>query len=327
MTITLSHPDYCDLMEAAAPDISMDDEVEWIAPYPSRLGEGQEHYMGLRDGVELRIERLYLYDTLVLQHDERPHPVEYSFEYRQASDKRQRCYCLYGSGLAPRELWQVPGGQQIVRLNVHIEPEIFQQWMGQDEFCPLVQALMRSHDQQYLERSGSPTPIMDMAVQQILCCPFQGLTQRLYLESKVWELMALLIDELACSPTLASSSQTRKPEDIERIHDASRLLRQQMMDPPSLMALARAVGINDHKLKVGFRQVFGTTAFGYLHQQRLERSRQLLEAGDMSVTQAARAVGFANRGHFAAAFRRQFGVNPGVYARGQRQGGRIMLGR
>jgi AraC-like DNA-binding protein len=77
--------------------------------------------------------------------------------------------------------------------------------------------------------------------------------------------------------------------------------------------LARIVGINDCKLKAGFRHVFGTTVFGYLHDCRMERSRQLLEAGEMTVTEAAQAVGFVSRGHFAAAFKRRFGVNPSVY--------------
>jgi len=92
-----------------------------------------------------------------------------------------------------------------------------------------------------------------------------------------------------------------------------------LSDPPSLMELARLVGINDCKLKAGFRQVFGTTVFGYLHNCRMERSRQLLEAGEMSVAQAAQTVGFVNRSHFAIAFRKKFGVNPSTYRRTRSQ--------
>ena len=176
--------------------------------------------------------------------------------------------------------------------------------------------LLRPSDQPYLERAGTPTVAMQMAVQQLLHCPFQGITQRLYLESKVWELMALLIKVLKNCPTQPQTPGL-KADDIERPHYASKLLRRQLTHPPSLMELARAVGINDHKLKVGFRQVFGTTVVGYLHEHRMERSRQLLESGDLSVTAAAEAVGFASRGHFAAAFRRKYGVNPGVFARGR----------
>lgn len=88
-----------------------------------------------------------------------------------------------------------------------------------------------------------------------------------------------------------------------------------MDDPPSLLALARQVGLNDFKLKRGFRQVFGTTAFGYLHDQRMERARQLLEERRFNVTEVACTVGYANPSHFAAAFKRKFGVNPGAYSR------------
>ncbi len=66
-------------------------------------------------------------------------------------------------------------------------------------------------------------------------------------------------------------------------------------------------------LKRGFRQVFGTTVFGYLHHYRLEQARQLLEAGDMNITETAHAIGFADRSYFAAAFRKKFGLNPSRY--------------
>lgn len=84
------------------------------------------------------------------------------------------------------------------------------------------------------------------------------------------------------------------------------------------MELAREVGINDYKLKIGFHEVFDTTVFGCLYEYRMERSRQLLESGNLTVTGVARAVGYANRSHFAAAFKRKFGVNPGIYLHQQR---------
>ncbi|MEM1369543.1 MAG: AraC family transcriptional regulator, partial [Cyanobacteria bacterium P01_H01_bin.15] len=85
----------------------------------------------------------------------------------------------------------------------------------------------------------------------------------------------------------------------------------------SLIELARLAGINDCKLKLGFRQVFGTTVFGYLHDCRMERSRQLLDAGEMTVAEAAQSVGYVNRSHFAIAFRKKFGLNPSIYRRQQ----------
>lgn len=148
---------------------------------------------------------------------------------------------------------------------------------------------------------------MQTAVWQILQCPYQGLTRSLYLEAKSIELIALYLESAqAQSPPRASMSQ----DDRDRLQFAREILLQRLADPPSLVELARLVGLNDYKLKVGFRQVFGTTVFGYLRQQRLEQARQLLQAQEISVTEAAAAVGYSSQGHFAAAFRKQFGINP-----------------
>ncbi|WP_238393438.1 helix-turn-helix transcriptional regulator [Myxacorys almedinensis] len=85
------------------------------------------------------------------------------------------------------------------------------------------------------------------------------------------------------------------------------------MNPPSLLALARQVGLNDCKLKQGFQQVFHTTAFGYLRHYRMERARQLLMDSEVSIEQVAKMVGYSDRSRFAAAFRKEFGVNPKTY--------------
>ena len=45
----------------------------------------------------------------------------------------------------------------------------------------------------------------------------------------------------------------------------------------------------------------------------MERSRLLLESGAMNVTEVAKRVGYSNMSHFAAAFRKKFGINPSVF--------------
>ncbi len=315
MTITMSQADYWQMFEEMPSEAFGDIHAD--CSFPPALGQGIRRDFALRDGIDLMIEDVCFHDDVVIKHRDRPHPLEFTFEQVQSGGKSSQHYDFFGSGLAPAEVWRVPGQRRIVGVNVHIEPAIFQQWIGDASEDSQVLNLLRPADQCYFQCSGTPTAAMQMAVQAILRCPFQGLTQRLYLESKVWELMALLIEDLgtvsqACSPPVL------KPDDVECIHYASKILRRQITHPPTLIELARAVGINDHKLKVGFRQVFGTTVFGYLHELRLERSRQLLESGTVNVTEAAQSVGFASRGHFAAAFRRKYGVNPGVYVRERR---------
>jgi AraC family transcriptional regulator, transcriptional activator of the genes for pyochelin and ferripyochelin receptors len=55
-------------------------------------------------------------------------------------------------------------------------------------------------------------------------------------------------------------------------------MQQQFMAPPSLLELSRQIGLNDYKLKLGFKQLFGNTVFGYVWEQRMQQARFLLTA-------------------------------------------------
>jgi AraC-like DNA-binding protein len=46
-------------------------------------------------------------------------------------------------------------------------------------------------------------------------------------------------------------------------------------------------------------------------QQRMQQAQQLLQSGEWTVTEVARTVGYAHLGHFATAFKSQFGMTPG----------------
>lgn len=159
---------------------------------------------------------------------------------------------------------------------------------------------------------GTTTAEISSVLQQILACPYQGLTKRLFLESKVLELTAFLASGLQpdCSSLLTPGLSA---DTLDCLYQARQILLERLAQPPTLLELARQVGLNDCSLKRGFRQVFGTTVFGYLHQQRMVKAQQLLSQGRMNVQEAARAVGYASRSNFATAFRNMFGLNPSAY--------------
>ena len=152
-----------------------------------------------------------------------------------------------------------------------------------------------------------------LALHQILNCPYQGLTKQLYLESKAIELLALNLAIISSDRATPIQTYQPKQDEIERLHYAKEILIAKMDDPPTLNSLARQVGLNEYKLKQGFRYLFDNTVFGYLHNYRMERSHLLLKSGKMRVTDVAQAVGYSNLSHFAAAFRKKFGVNPSVF--------------
>jgi AraC-like DNA-binding protein len=101
-----------------------------------------------------------------------------------------------------------------------------------------------------------------------------------------------------------------RQSELDRIHQAKEILLQDIENPPSLLELAHRVGLNDYKLKSLFRQVFGTTVFGYLHQQRMQRAHHLLQTSDLTVTEVANLVGYTSLSAFSTAFKKFYRISP-----------------
>ena len=175
------------------------------------------------------------------------------------------------------------------------------------------QRLIKGTDRSLDLQTNWMTPTMKTDMQHDLNCPNHGLTKHLYLESKALEVFACFLEQFSSSSGKNSQTPALKPADVERIYWAKEILLNDLAHPPSLAGLAKLVGLNDYKLKVGFRQILGTTVFGYLRELRMQHAKDLLTTKALSIVEIARAVGYASETSFSAAFKESFGVPPTVY--------------
>ncbi|MBP2231659.1 AraC-like DNA-binding protein [Azospirillum agricola] len=150
------------------------------------------------------------------------------------------------------------------------------------------------------------TAAIQSVLHQIASVRLSGDLQTIFLTSKTYELIALGLEQFCLGHCPCGLSAA----DIARLKKARDILEENLIDPPSILELAHRVGINDCKLKKGFKALFDTTPFGYLKERRMIAARSALLEGDVSVTEVANQVGYTNLGHFAAAFRKQFGTPP-----------------
>ncbi|MWV43917.1 helix-turn-helix domain-containing protein [Paenibacillus sp. HJL G12] len=150
---------------------------------------------------------------------------------------------------------------------------------------------------------------------QMLACPYSHATRSLYLEAKSLELLSIYFERFFFEKGQPSGTSHLSRSDRDKIQQAALLLITSMESPPSLLGLSRLVGLNDFKLKHGFKEIFGTTVFGYLREQRMLKAMSLLEKGNVTISSVAAQVGYANASHFTEAFRLRFGVNPSEWLR------------
>jgi AraC-like DNA-binding protein len=85
----------------------------------------------------------------------------------------------------------------------------------------------------------------------------------------------------------------------------------------ALEAAARALGVSPFNLSRVFSAEHGVSFTDALTTTRMDRARELLREGELSVKQVASAVGYANGNYFAKVFRRVSGQSPSAYRASQ----------
>lgn len=153
---------------------------------------------------------------------------------------------------------------------------------------------------------------MAHVIQGICSNPLRGTLGKLILEAKILELVALQLTQFASNGTqkTASRTLTLRPADRDTFYALRDYLDIHFAGDLSLRCLSRTFGLNEFKLKKGFKELFQTTVFDYIHLRRMEHARHLLADQKMYVHQVANLVGYKNANHFSTAFKRTFGVKP-----------------
>jgi AraC family transcriptional activator of pyochelin receptor len=141
-------------------------------------------------------------------------------------------------------------------------------------------------------------------------CPFTGVTRYLFLESKMMELFVLQMEQ--AQTAIDSKDDTDwSADDKDKLHSVKDYIENAYLDAFSLKDLTYRFGLNEFKLKKGYRQLFQTTVFGHVHQLRMNKAKTLLEDKVMNVSEAAFFIGYNNVSSFCTEFKKRFDCSPG----------------
>ena len=305
---------------------------------PKYLGEGCDRIIKLRNGLTISIRHCRLNQAIHLtrRHESSFLLISKFFlsgasrvrtldvtdidtDYEEISGHH---YLYHLPNHTEVEEW--PADQLIHTVAVYVDPDYFNTFdINKTTLSmPLKKLLEGDRIQRFHKPLGQMTPPIKQLLQQILHCPYTGLMQQLYLESKALELFAaqfaLWTEASTPKTSIPKTSISLCAHDIEQLYQAKDILIQQAIHPPSLMNLARQVGLNDRKLKQGFRHLFGTTVFGYLRDYRLQQAQALLHNPNLTIANVAAGVGYKSPEAFCHAFHRKFAVSPKAYQLGQR---------
>lgn len=150
-----------------------------------------------------------------------------------------------------------------------------------------------------------------VALNQIFTVNLSPNAEKLFYHGKALEILGLYFSEKKLNTE--NCPFLNDQDTVRKIKNAKEHLLQHMDTPPGLKELAKIAGLNEYQLKVGFKEIYGNTVFGFLLDHKLDHARMLLDSSKYQVNEVAYQIGYANPSHFIAAFKKKFGVTPKKY--------------
>ena len=105
------------------------------------------------------------------------------------------------------------------------------------------------------------------------------------------------------------------PTDAGPLSKARQRLLHRFDQSHTTESLARSVGLSPGHLRRRFKSVFGCTPMEFLERVRMEQAARLIQAGDLSIKEVARKVGYLDANNFSTAFKRFHGSSPHSHRR------------
>ena len=220
---------------------------------------------------------------------------------------------LYISPGASRGGYYILAAQPIRMVVLHCRPAILTRDFGlnSSEIPPPLNKLFARSPEPENQRLSLDTSLMH-AVQLMVESRHKMMPalRGRYLEALSTEILLQVIGEFSNRAMMNRAPTGIRPRDVNGIYEARDYLTQHYRNPPKIPELARMVGLNQTKLKAGFREVTKLTIYSYITKCRMERAADLLLNGNYGIAEVAYEVGYDYPANFTSAFKKFYGKLP-----------------
>ena len=162
----------------------------------------------------------------------------------------------------------------------------------------------------YNEENISPS--MAIVLSQLFHYSLHPSIKNLYYKGKGYELLSLYFNKTE-DPNAEQCPFLIDEDNVMKIRKAKEIIIANMAEPPGLQELADEIGLNLKKLKMGFKQIYGDTVYGFLFDYKMNIARKLLDSGSYNVNEVGLRIGYSTGSHFIAAFKKKFATTPKKY--------------
>jgi AraC-like DNA-binding protein len=195
-------------------------------------------------------------------------------------------------------------------FHVIYSPEIL------DELLPLFPVLEEwfasdsSQPRLFFKTNPQLTDELKNIMDDILHCSYTNELRRFYLEIMAREFLFLSIIPAGREITPVTRLSRRS---IELIHESKLLLETSFDQRITIALIAKKAGINEFKLKAGFKKIFGISMFDHLIETKMKIAQKLLLETNKPIKEIASLTGYTTTQGFLKAFKKCFHYTPASF--------------
>ena len=201
-------------------------------------------------------------------------------------------------------------GKDYITLAIQYDLAFLQGWAS---YFPALAAFLKKVE------AGQPAVLLPQpewmtkeiqdTVYKIMHPTLQEPSQQVYFDL----LVKTLLFHLLYQSVLQRPASNYTHYEVEGIQAAGEMIRKNLRYHFIIRDIAQKVGMNEYKLKNGFRELFGNGVYEYLRTERMQEARALLVDHGRSIKEIAALTGYRSVNSFIKAFKKKFGQTPGEF--------------
>ncbi len=284
------------------------------------IGEGYMEQIRFDNGLEFCIADFYLKKDIKVKYNMKSAPFEihYMAEGNIFNDVKNIGQLNLSEGYISVFFRENMQGEMTYLANRHISfvtiiihDELLETLLKSCKYAGNLHDLRHSPNINDLVKPHAPLLTLKTIFQNILTCKLSDTVRWMVLQGNATEAIAYVLQKDFFTEEIEENKKIKLDRySLKALDMAKEYIEENMAATITIKEISESVGLNEYKLKAGFRKQHHMTIRAYQTHCRMHRAYELLQNEDCSVTEAASTVGYTNISHFAKCFKEHYGENP-----------------
>ncbi len=199
-------------------------------------------------------------------------------------------------------------------FDIYVESDYFHQFISETQRIDSFIAQVDKNKFTRLVEEGIPiSPQMLHILQEMKSCRKTGIQRQYFMKGRIMILFQLLfewIDQVKKQNDIGSGYSE---VDTNIFYAIQNFISENTREFYTIEQLAIKFGINQYKLKKGFKEISGMGLFQFATKEHIQEAISLLKATDLSIKEIAFRTGYSSPSSFSVAFKKQCGIAPNQF--------------